>query len=306
MNGEIRQGASVNQCSNHWNILIKKFQSLELLLKKVPTIGTFSKKSSNHWKTGLAVSLCLFCAVSGAWANGFTTYYVDGVNGSDLNDGGSWATAKKTIQNAVDNIDGIPGRLVLVTNGVYDLGGAVTPGYTVTNRVMIDKPITVQSVNGPEVTFISGAPDTVGGSPSNGPAAIRGVFMGTNASLIGFTITNGYTRELANPSSYGGGIYSDQSSLISNCVVKDCHSYDQAGGINAMGHTLITDCRIENNEQDSILGTCAGGAYLANGVTMNSCIVSGNVANAASGSGGLYLNSDSYTQVVTVANSLIV
>ncbi|NCC62401.1 MAG: hypothetical protein EOM12_16015, partial [Verrucomicrobiae bacterium] len=229
--------------------------------------------------------------------------YVDAAVGSS-GAGTNWLTAFKTIQEGVEAVSTT--GIVWVTNGVYDAGGAVTPGYALTNRVMIDKPITVQSVNGPEVTFISGAPDTRGGSPSNGAAAIRGVYMGTNASLIGFTITNGYTRELALQSSYGGGIYSDQSSLISNCVVKDCHSYYQGGGINAMGHTLITDCRIENNEQDSVLGTCGGGAYLANGVTMNSCIVSGNVANAASGSGGLYLNSDSYTQVVTVANSLIV
>src|SRR5207245_5202337 len=79
------------------------------------------------------------------------------------------------------------GDVVWVTNGVYASGGKVMSG-DLTNRVVLDKALTVQSVNGPFVTSIQGAGVTYG------PLAIRCAWLTNGAQLKGFTITGGATR----------------------------------------------------------------------------------------------------------------
>ncbi len=89
------------------------------------------------------------------------------------------------IQTAVDAAVAANGDMVLVAAGVYDTGGkeALPTYWGLTNRVVIDKTITVRSLdNDPATAIIEGAWD----SATNGPAAIRGVFLARN--LLGRTL----------------------------------------------------------------------------------------------------------------------
>ena len=98
-----------------------------------------------------------------------------------------WARAAHAIQEAVDAAQ--PGDLILVTNGVYASGGRAVAG-TMTNRVAVDKAVTVQSLNGPEVTHIVGWQMP---GATLGEGAVRCAYLAVGAQLSGFTLAQGAT-----------------------------------------------------------------------------------------------------------------
>lgn len=102
------------------------------------------------------------------------------------------------------------GDTVLVADGVYDSGGAVVD--SMNNRVAINKAITVESVNGPEVTHI------VGEGPM-GSGAMRCAYVTNGSVLAGFTLTNGYAQISGDfRGSVGGGAFLD-GGTVSNCTI---------------------------------------------------------------------------------------
>jgi hypothetical protein len=178
-----------------------------------------------------------------------------------------WSTAATNIQDAVDAAS--DGDQVLVTNGVYQTGGRMTD---MTNRVVISKLITVQSVNGPAVTVIRGyqAPGTI-----TGPVAVRGVYLAGGATLSGFTVTGG------GASGYAGGIYCDSTSeMITNCVVTGNISGSSAGGVY---HGKLYNCVVSQNAATSE----GGGSYHS---LLYNCLVMTNSANYGGGAGFGFLN----------------
>ncbi len=171
----------------------------------------------------MMVAVGLFAGISQA-----ATYYVDASRPDDSGNAQSWSTAKQTIQAAVDLAS--DGDAVLVTNGVYDMGGAVTPGYSCMNRVVITNDMTLRSVNGSDVTFIQGSEASGGG---NGSDAVRGVYLSAGL-LSGFTVTNGYTQSWEGSYPYdmcGGGVYLyEGDGVVTNCVLAGNSATYYGGG----------------------------------------------------------------------------
>ena len=176
--------------------------------------------------------------------------------------GTAWSNAFHTIQGAVEIAD--DNNAILVTNGVYDTGYRVTPGYNCTNRVVIKRDITVRSVHGPAVTIIDG---------SN---SVRGVYMSAGL-LSGFTIRNGHTLHSGdyNYDKSGGGLnLYGGSGIVANCVISSNTAYTYGGG-NYYG--TLNNCTLIGNTANS----GGGGSY--NG-TLTSCTLNGNSAEEGGGS----------------------
>jgi len=189
-----------------------------------------------------------------------------------------WSTAATNIQDAVDVA--VDGDLVLVTNGVYATGGRVVYG-VLTNRVAITKALTVQSFNGPAVTMIQGyqVPGTI-----SGDSAVRGVYLTNRAALVGFTVTNGATRNGGDGTTEmsGGGVWCENTNVIlSNCVLIGNSAQRLWSGGGAYQGTL-SNCAIIGN-----FGGGGGGAY---GSALNNCLVSSNTAFNGGGGGGTDLS----------------
>ena len=179
------------------------------------------------------------------------TYYVDAARSDDTGTATNWATAKKTIQAAVNLT--IAGDTVLVTNGVYNIGTTVTPGYALNNRVVITNSINVRSINGPNVTIIEGS----GTNFFNTSLAVRCVYI-KRGLLEGFTLQNGST--------YGNGLGSSD------------YFERNGGGVNmynAVAGTTATNCIIRHCTAVSGGGVCCG--------TLNNCAISGNMASSYGG-----------------------
>lgn len=192
----------------------------------------------------------------------------------------NWATAAHTIQEAVDVAEA--GDLVFVTNGIYADGGRAVYGL-MTNRVVINKPITVKSMNGPSVTFIVGAASPSGNESGNGDGAIRCVWIGNGATLSGFTITNGHTRGVSGDiekEREGGGIWcADTNSIVTNCIFIKNSADWAGGGAFAYYGAHFYNCIFINNTAGS------GGGAILGGVFFN-CIITSN--SAKTDGGGAY------------------
>jgi parallel beta-helix repeat protein len=195
---------------------------------------------------------------------------------------GDWASAAHTIQDAVDAAQA--GDLVLVTNGVYASGGKAVGTNVLVSRVAVDKPITLQSVNGPQVTIVEGAQAPGGG---NGDGAIRCVYLTNGAALSGFTLTNGATRNYVgyDIEQSGGGVWCESTNaLVTNCTLTGNAASQSGGG--AFSGTL-NNC--------TLTGNSAHGGGGASGGVLNNCTLTGNSASGGGGAQGGVLNNCTLT-----------
>ena len=195
-------------------------------------------------------------------------HYVSVSNSVPVSPFTNWVTAATNIQDAVDI--SAAGDFILVSNGIYQSGGRIVYGSS-SNRVVINKAVTVQSMNGPSSTIIMGI--------ISGNSSVRCAYLTNGATLSGFTLTNGssrFTGNLTNEQS-GGGVWCESSTAtISNCVLV-ANFAEFYGGATYQG--TFNNCVISNN-QAFIDG---GGTYGAN---LNNCIVITNKTIQGFGGGG--------------------
>ncbi len=232
------------------------------------------------WCRIVSSACFLICTSYGTPGSG-ALFYVDLNCASPEPPYSDWSTAATNIQDAVDLAGA--GDQVLVTNGVYSVGGRLASGDATLSRVVVAAGVVLQSVNGPAVTVIEGY--QVPGR-TNWDGAVRCVYLVNGAALIGFTLTNGATQAT---SGIGGGVcfqtvFLHTTSFISNCIVIHNAADAYGGGVSGPG-TVLKSVIASNWAR---LG--AGGA---SGSVLVSCQITGNSTSGDGGgsNGGVLTNS---------------
>ncbi|MCL4178086.1 MAG: PKD domain-containing protein [Verrucomicrobia bacterium] len=238
-----------------------------------------SRRFSHRGTSTLTAVLLASLVADHAFA---TVRYVDANSTNATPPYTNWASAAATIQQAADAA--APGDEIVVTNGVYATGGRAVGTGDLVNRVAVQKPLTLRSVNGPEFTIIQGYKAS-GSTDGCGDGAIRCVYLADGASLSGFTLTNGATRAGAvgdfAESNAGGGVWcASINAVVTDCVVTGNSALNQGGG--ACGGTL-NHCTLAGNSARNR----GGGAY---DCTLNNCTLTGNSAWFGGGALGGTLN----------------
>jgi hypothetical protein len=191
----------------------------------------------------------------------------------------SWAGAATNLQNAIDAA--LSGEIVLVTDGLYTSGLRVPSG-SIRTRLLLDKPLLVQSVNGPGRTVVQGEWDPSG---SVGPFAIRCAWLTNGAKLAGFTLQGGATWSFynnADPSSLsGGGVLGiSTNAVVANCILRGNAASGSGGGACQLS---LVNCILSGNlalgstsyATTTLTNGRGGGAYACE---LRNCVVAENSA----------------------------
>jgi hypothetical protein len=217
----------------------------------------------------------------------------------------SWATAATNIQDAVDAA--YAGGTVLVSDGVYQTGGRVVFG-AMTNRLVVNKPVSVQSVNGPLVTVVQG--QQVAGT-TNGDAAIRCAYLGEGATFSGLTLNAGATRAAGhgdpNQEQSGGAVWCwSTNCFLNNCILSSNSAAFAGGGVRS---GTLTDCVLAWNSCSFEGGGGYSGTFIhcsfsnntavfgagGNAIVASNCVFAGNAASQ----GGAISSSSAFNSIFT-------
>lgn len=198
-----------------------------------------------------------------------TELYVGGTGADDGNDG-SAAHPLATIQAAVDKVSGGNATLIHVARGTYGgvQGRMDTAGLNAGIRATVVVPsgvrLLIRADEGPDVTFIEGAPDpsTLGcGADATCCVSANG---SANCAFVGFTFRNGYAAGSDRDAKcFGSGFMAGNASQ--QCL--DCVFTANHGSGVAFGGWLQR-CKFTGNTD---LVYC-----IANDVTLSSCILLNN------------------------------
>ena len=211
-----------------------------------------------------------------------TYYYVDGVNGSDSNNGTDTAHPFKTINSAEAASWG--GSTIEVRTGVYNLPATIS---VKNGNLKGGYDASWNQTGTPGATVIDG-----GGTIQ----CMTGIGLSGSATIEDFTIQNGYSSGTG-----GGGLYlSGGTPTIKNCIFRSNSTTTYGGGIYAItsSYPILRNCEFISNTAN----TGGGGVAFSNdstGPTISNCTF---ISNGTSGfGGGIFMNKTS----PTIINSII-
>ena len=236
------------------------------------------------------------------WATGGELYVNPGSEYSDDNDGFTPATAKKTLQAAVDAATNNYYTIVHAAEGVYDEGGSFDA--SASNRVTITnaKRIILKGA-GAGRSVIKGLADTTSGeADGRGDCAMRCVCLNNaNYAVVqGFTLTDGHARtgnDAGNAQNMGGCVwaYENINGQVLDCVITNgCAARGAAVWRGRVQRCVITGNRdISGGMRYSDVRSslvirnpdCGGNAILGHGSVVRQCTVVGTNKNETAISG---------------------
>lgn len=175
-----------------------------------------------------------------------------------------YATLQAAIESSFDK------KIVYARPGVYDRGSRVC-SWNAESRVSFEEVsgvgnygCRVVATDGPEKTFIVGAPDPSTGG--NGENAVCCVICRTTAQVLGFTLTGGYEPASGNT---GGGYESPGYNLyLTDCIISNNFGTATSAGF---GATLVR-CLVADNH--------GGSSCVCKRSYLSSCIVRDNAGPA--------------------------
>ena len=244
----------------------------------------------------LNLFLLLLCGLQVMYAG---NQYVS-PTGSDAQDGTSWASAKQTIQLAIDAAsagdtvfvaEGLYAQQITIKSQVHVMGGyALATGARDVDAyptILDGTDLKKQLVKGgacSELTYVDGLILQSANHTSNGGAAALKKNMVLNRCIIRNCYTSG-----------SGGAVHNSSGIVANCVIELCESLGAGGAVHNQGggiveNTIIRGCKGNyaaiRNEDNSIVRNCllhnnepsgsswpnSGGIYNPSGVVYNNTI----------------------------------
>ena len=254
---------------------------------------------------GLLFSFAFACSL----ASSATEYFVDCTRPDDSGDGLSEATAKHSIQAAVDLAR--DEDVVTVLPGHYRDGGFTVSG-DIASRVYITKNITLRAKGGRagrDVTFVHGLHATTlseldTASKGLGANAVRCVLVSSSGKLShieGLTLLDGATDCVNTPNwqqdrNRGAGVYANSGVKVVDCVISNCvATYGGAIYGGEVARTFVTDNYSRNGGSagyatkfyHSILSRSTGGVSL-NVSQVYNCTLVENYTSYSAASWGIF------------------
>jgi hypothetical protein len=219
-------------------------------------------RTSGRRSASSLLSLALFLALAPA-ALASSTWYVDGVNGSDSNNCKIRLHACKTIGHAISLASS--GDSIMVAPATYTENLTVGVGLTITG-------------SGAQTTIIDGG---------NSDSVVRISSTAISVTLSRVTIRNG-------KNTYGGGIYNSGVLRVIDTILSGNLAWYYGGGIYNSGTLIVIDSTLSGNTVSSRLIAFGGGIANIGTLTINKTTLSENLAVASecsqcgAGGGGIF------------------